>query len=94
MADQTLQRVFTRAFTYLAESGVEMTRAHCRTLLQLIDDALVDDAQADQNGAMDESHLLVRTMDLLPAYFPLAEEALPSPKPPMCRSSIGYSNYG
>jgi hypothetical protein len=94
MADQTLQRVFTRVFTYLTESGVEMTRAHCRTLLQLIDEALVDDTQGDQAATLDEARLLSHTMDRLPAYFPLQDEALPAPNPPLCRASIGYPAHG
>lgn len=94
MADQTLQRVFTRVFTYLTESGVEMSRPHCRTLLKLIDDALVDDAESDQERAMDEARLLSRAMDRLPAYFPIAEEILPAPNPPLWRGSIGYPAHG
>lgn len=94
MADQTLQRVFVRVFTYLTESGVEMTRAHCRTLLQLIDDALVDDTQTDQASTLDEVRLLSDTMDRLPAYFPLTEEVLPAPNPPLIRGSIGYPTHG
>jgi hypothetical protein len=94
MADQTLQRVFTRVFTYLTESGVDMTRADCRTLLQLIDNALVDDTQTEQAGALDEARLLSRTMDRLPSYFPIADEVLPAPNPPLCRASIGYPAHG
>lgn len=94
MADQTLQRVFVRVFSYLAESGVEMTRSRSRTLLQLMDDTLAESGQPEAAGRLSETDLLVQTMDRLPAYFPIEEEALPAPNPPLCRGSIGYPTHG
>jgi hypothetical protein len=97
MADLTLQRVFDRVFSYLTESGVEMDQAHSRKLLQLMEDAL--DARVDGQGpnasvALSEPRLLVRAMDRIPVYFPVAEERIPAPNPPLCRGSIGYPAHG
>jgi|AntRauTorcE11898_2_1112593.scaffolds.fasta_scaffold98316_1 hypothetical protein len=93
MADKTLERVFVRVFTYLTESGVEMTRVRSRALLQLIDDALVDDEQAGEACTLDEASLISLAMDRLPAYFPIPEEMLPAPNPPLWRASIGYPTH-
>lgn len=89
MADQTLQRVFVRVFRYLTESGLEMTRARSRTLLQLIDDTLAE-ADETMGDELSEARLLAQTMDRLPAYFPVEEEVPPTPCPPLSRGSIGY----
>ncbi|MBC7183656.1 MAG: hypothetical protein H5U30_08830 [Marinobacter sp.] len=94
MADLTLQRVFDRVFSYLTESGVEMTQAHSRKLLQLMDDSLATGEGLEALGAMSETRLLARAMDLVPVYFPVAVEKIPAPNPPMCRGSIGYPSHG
>jgi|26BtaG_2_1085354.scaffolds.fasta_scaffold03159_3 hypothetical protein len=94
MADLTLQRVFDRVFIYLTESGVEMDQAHSRKLLQLMDDALVDGQGPNASVALSEPRLLARAMDRIPVYFPVAEERIPAPNPPLCRGSIGYPSHG
>ena len=94
MADQTLQRVFVRLFGYLAESEVDMTPTRFRTLLRLMDDTLAETGLAEGAGRLSETNLLTRAMDRLPDYFPIEEDVLPAPNPPLCRGSIGYPAHG
>ncbi|WP_336366687.1 hypothetical protein [Marinobacter sp. C2H3] len=85
MADTVYQDVFNRIFTYLRESGVEMTAERYRSLLRLIDDAVADSGQS-----ADIDRLMPLAMARLPDYFQLPVVAPPEAFPPIRRRSVGY----
>lgn len=94
MTAQTLQRVVVRVSTYLTESGVTMNRSMSRQLLKMLDDALAETVEEGEADDFSEAKLLSRAMDRLPDYFPVVEETIPAPVPPLLRGSIGYAAHG
>ena len=94
MTAQTLQRVVARLSTYLTESGVTMNLSMSRKLLKMLDDALAETVGEGVADDFSEAQLLSRAMDRLPDYFPLVEETIPAPAPPLLRGSIGYPAHG
>ena len=94
MTAQTLQRVVARLSTYLTESGVTMNRSMSRKLLKMLDDALAETVGEGVADDFSEAQLLSRAMDRLRVYFPLVEETIPAPAPPLLRGSIGYPAHG
>ncbi|OAN92157.1 hypothetical protein A8B84_16560 [Marinobacter sp. EhC06] len=94
MTAQTLQRVVVRLSTYLTESGVTMNRSMSRKLLKMLDDALAETGGEGETDDFSEAQLLARAMDRLPDYFPVVEETIPAPAPPLLRGSIGYPAHG
>lgn len=94
MTVQKLQRVVIRVSTYLAESGVTMNRTMSRKLLKMLDDGLAETGGEDVAGDVSEAQLISWAMDRLPDYFPVVEETIPAPAPPLLRGSIGYPAHG
>ena len=94
MTAQTLQRVVARLSTYLTESGVTMNRSMSRKLLKMLDDALAETVGEGVADDFSEAQFLSRAMDRLPDHFPLGEETIPAPAPPLLRGSIGFPAHG
>lgn len=67
MADVSFQDVFNRVFSYLRESGVEMTVETYRSLLRLIEEAV---ASVDEPNRGDR--ILAAAMDPGAPVFPAA----------------------
>tara|TARA_B100001057_G_scaffold469685_1_gene530256 strand:+ start:2894 stop:3097 length:204 start_codon:yes stop_codon:yes gene_type:complete len=65
-----------------------------RKLLKMLDDALAETVGEGVADDFSEAQLLSRAMDRLPDYFPLVEETIPAPAPPLLRGSIGYPAHG
>lgn len=99
MDDISFQHVFSRVYSYLCEAGIEMTSERCRTMLQLIDDAMAEIGEGSTNIVNDRRELaghrlLKGVMDRLPEYFAIPEVTIPAVAPPLCRGSIGYHRRG
>ena len=88
MADVSFQDVFNRVFSYLRESGVEMTVETYRSLLRLMEEAV---ASVDEPNRGDR--ILAAAMDRVPRYFRLPEVEPPQACPPITRGSIGYDHH-
>lgn len=89
MTEMAFQDVFNRVYLFLSTSGIDMTGERFRTLLQLIDDAILK-ASKENDRECGAVSVLDIAIDMVPDRFALPPERKLNTRPPLERGSIGY----